>query len=115
MRLNFSKGDARRVTVRKPVGGQGKNEASTTPLSFSADAQEVLAELFTSFPPTEDELIGKERIIEPCSPSATRVYSLRRSSGVHNSAAMGPAEIANRTSLLASRHRKTPVLQQVLS
>ncbi|CAM6097575.1 unnamed protein product [Calypogeia fissa] len=111
---SHGKGDTRRVTVSKPVvGGQGKKEASTTPLSLSAEAQDVVAELFTSFPPTEDELMGKERVIEPCSPSAVKFRSNRRSTAEHNSAPMGAADIANRTSLLASRLRKMPVLQQI--
>lgn len=95
------------------AGGQGKNQASTTPLSLSPEAQQVVAEFFASFPPTENELLGKERIVEPCS-TVPRPQS-HQNSTLHNSAPMRPAEIANRASVMASRLRKMPALQQVLS
>ncbi|KAL3693235.1 hypothetical protein R1sor_006886 [Riccia sorocarpa] len=108
---SHGKGDARRVAVTKPSGGQGKGQSTATALSFSADAQEAIVELFSCFPPTEDELLGKETIAQPCQDAVPKPRRAKATG--RNALTFTPAEISRQVSEMAARLKNSPALQQI--
>ncbi|KAG6557198.1 hypothetical protein Mapa_001125 [Marchantia paleacea] len=110
---SHGKGEARRVTVQKPASGHGKDQSTTTPLSFSAEAQEAVVDLFCRFPSTEEEVLWKERIVEPCDNTVPKPQGRGKSTGSRNALFTTPADIAKQVSQMASRLKNTPALQQI--
>ncbi|KAL2634461.1 hypothetical protein R1flu_005940 [Riccia fluitans] len=108
---SFGKGDARRVTVSKPSAGQGKGQSTTTCLSFSAEAQDAIVDLFCRFLPSENELQGKETVTQPCDNAVPKPRRARTTG--RNALSFTPTEISRQVSEMASRLKNSPALQQI--
>ncbi|XP_002978696.2 DExH-box ATP-dependent RNA helicase DExH6 [Selaginella moellendorffii] len=98
---SYGKGSDRRVTVFKNVNRKEAN-ATVTPIFFCRETKEVLVEIFSQFPPSDEEgnvAINAPADVDPVLSSAApeKVTALF----------LTPAEIANNVSLLSKKRQTT--------
>ncbi|GLJ39839.1 hypothetical protein SUGI_0814530 [Cryptomeria japonica] len=104
------KGSNRRVSVYK-TGPSQKGQSHATPLSFSVETQGVLRELFSRYPPREEEFTGKTKESTAALKRPTKLDRTPELSFCKPS--MTQSEIATQVNMLVSRLQKSPALQQI--
>eukprot|EP00252_Welwitschia_mirabilis_P000323 TRINITY_DN10359_c0_g1_i1.p1 TRINITY_DN10359_c0_g1~~TRINITY_DN10359_c0_g1_i1.p1 ORF type:complete len:1207 (+),score=276.23 TRINITY_DN10359_c0_g1_i1:189-3809(+) len=105
------KGDQRRVSVfKRTTSNKGQSEA--TPLTFCFETQEVLHELFSMYPPSEQEFLTN------LDESAATVQPFDKSADIIDACFCKPqlnqAQIEKQREALASRMKKSPVMQEIV-
>ncbi|KAH9315838.1 hypothetical protein KI387_024465, partial [Taxus chinensis] len=103
-------GDNRCVSVYKS-GPSRKGQSQTTPLSFSVETQGVLSELFSRYPPREEEFSGKMEE-GPAEEKRSTKSDKTLEHGFCKPSLM-QSEIATQVEMLVSRIKKNPALQQI--
>eukprot|EP00249_Psilotum_nudum_P020389 c27681_g1_i1 orf=52-3915(+) len=112
------KGENRRLSVFKIGARQQKGQSPATELSFSAEAQAAMDELFSCFPPTLDEVSQKADEVSETSQPANSHLSEKQDLSMDSSnfcrPLMGKSEIAKQVAMLAARLKKRPALRQIM-
>lgn len=105
-------GNKRSVTVYKDKKKKKSDrlERKDSAITFSEEAKRVLFDLFTHYPPGEDEL-RKQKLNEP---SDSTPKSRSRRDTIFHRPIMDKAEIAKKVDMLTSRIRNLPKLKKVL-
>lgn len=104
------KGDRRCLSVYK-TGPSKQGQSDAKPLAFSVETQEVLNELFSRYPPTEEEFVRK--VEEDPAPEKRSTKADNKTDLSFGKASMSQSEIAKQVEMLASRIKKSPALQQI--
>lgn len=104
------KGDRRRLSVYK-IGPSKQGQSEAKPLMFSVETQEVLKELFSRYPPTENEFASK--VEEDLAGEKKSTKEDNKPDLSFCKVSMSQSEIAKQVEMLASRVKKSPALQQI--
>lgn len=104
-------GNKRSVTVYKDKKKKKSDrlERKDSAITFSEEAKRVLFDLFTHYPPGEDEL-RKQKLNEP---SDSTPKSRSRRDTIFHRPIMDKAEIAKKVDMLTSRIRNLPKLKKI--